>query len=99
MKTFFMLSGVAWQISTVVGSHMFGMFATGFVSGEYHARVGTVTMMVTGWVMLLMGIVVALLLGYLDLTTGSMLGLFYLSLVTLGAGWHFSFIGASKLLL
>jgi hypothetical protein len=99
MNRYLHLAGATWEVSTVISLHMLGMFATGFFSGQFHARVGTISMMATGWVVSAIGITFAFLIHGLSTRYTVTLTFFYLALLALGMGWHFAFIGASKLLL
>jgi len=74
----------------VIRWHVIAMFAPGFITGSLITRYGTMTIISVGFVLLMSSAVVAL--------QGSELHLFYISLVLLGFGWNFGFIGSTYLL-
>ncbi len=74
----------------VIRWHALAMFGPSFVTGMIIARVGHLPVMTTGLVFLAACTGIAL--------SGVALGNFYLSLVLLGLGWNFGFVGATSLL-
>jgi predicted MFS family arabinose efflux permease len=76
--------------ANVIRWHVVAMFAPGFFTGPLINRFGCMKIISTGFVLLLCAGLVAL--------QGTELVYFYLSLVLLGIGWNFSFIGGTFLL-
>lgn len=76
--------------ANVIRWHVVAMFAPGFFTGSLITRFGSVKIISTGFVLLLAAGFVAL--------QGTELVYFYASLVLLGVGWNFSFIGGTYLL-
>jgi MFS family permease len=74
----------------VISSHIIGMFAPSFVTGPLIRRVGALPVMFCGALLNFGAIGFAL--------SGLALAQFWSSLVLLGAGWNFLFIGATTLL-
>ncbi|WP_299855331.1 MFS transporter [uncultured Roseobacter sp.] len=74
----------------VVGWHVVAMFAPSFVTGFLIKRFGASAIVYLGLALL----AVAALIGASGLT----LGHFYVSLIILGVGWNFGFIGATSML-
>jgi len=74
----------------VISSHVVAMFAPSFVTGALIKRLGLVPVMLTGAALNLAAIGVAL--AGLDVSN------FWWSLVLLGVGWNFLYIGATTLL-
>jgi MFS family permease len=74
----------------VVSAHVFAMFAPSFVTGHLIARFGTERVMSAGLVLLAAGGLVGI--------AGAELGNFFGTLVLLGIGWNFGFIGATTML-
>jgi MFS family permease len=74
----------------VVSSHVFAMFAPSFFTGHLIARFGTERVMSAGLVLLAAGGLVGI--------AGAELGNFFGTLVLLGIGWNFGFIGATTML-
>lgn len=78
------------QAAEVIRWHVLAMFAPGLITGGLIRRFGTQPVLLTG-MMLLAGAGIAAL-------SGQSLGLFNLSLILLGIGWNFGFVGATHLL-
>ncbi|MBX2884884.1 MAG: MFS transporter [Granulosicoccus sp.] len=78
------------QASSVIMWHVIAMFAPGFVTGMLIARFGATRIILTGLLLLSLSGIAAL--------SGVTLVQFYLSLVLLGVGWNFGFIGSTTLL-
>jgi len=74
----------------VISSHVVGMFAPSFVTGSLIKRFGVLNMMLVGVLVNLVCIGVAL--------AGVEVANFWWSLVLLGVGWNFLYIGATALL-
>ena len=74
----------------VIQWHVFGMYAPSFFTGHLIRRYGLDKVMLAG--LLLLGLCVGVNL------TGTSVGHFWLSLLFLGVGWNFVFIGATSLL-
>ncbi len=74
----------------IVSAHVLAMFAPSFFTGHLIARFGVERIVAAGLAILAAAGVVAL--------TGVELGHFYVSLVLLGIGWNFGFIGATAML-
>lgn len=78
------------QTATVIQWHVFGMFAPAFFTGHLIERFGVYRVMITG--------TIGLLLSCLTNLWGIEYWQFLTSLVLLGIGWNFCFIGATSLL-
>jgi MFS family permease len=74
----------------VISSHIIGMFAPSFVTGPLIKRVGVLPVMFTGALFNFLAIGIAL--------SGISVGQFWWSLVLLGVGWNFLYIGGTTLL-
>ena len=74
----------------VISSHVIGMFAPSFVTGGLIRRFGAVPVMLAGAVLNVVSITIAL--------AGVDVANFWWSLVLLGVGWNFLYIGATTLL-
>jgi MFS family permease len=74
----------------VVSAHVFAMFAPSFVTGHLIARFGTERIMGIGLAILAAAGVVGI--------AGAELGNFFGTLILLGVGWNFGFIGATTML-
>lgn len=76
--------------ATVIQLHVLGMFLPSFFTGSLIARFGVLRVMLTG---------VALFIGHILITlTGTGFASFASSLVLLGVGWNFMYIGGTTLL-
>ncbi len=78
------------QASDVVSAHVLGMFVPSFFTGHLIARFGVNKILAAGLVILGLAGIVAL--------AGVTLMNFYVSLVLIGVGWNFGFIGGTTLL-
>ena len=76
--------------TTVISAHVIGMFAPSFVTGDLIRRLGVLNVMLTGVAINLACIGIAL--------AGVAVANFWWSLLLLGVGWNFLFIGATTLL-
>ena len=86
-----MVCGHPYGASTlVISSHVVGMFAPSFITGNLIRRFGVLAVMVAGALLNLVTIGIAL--------AGISVAHFWWSLVLLGVGWNFLFIGATTLL-
>lgn len=74
----------------VIRWHVIAMFAPGFFTGSLIQRYGSTTIISVGFLLLIAAGLVA--------TNGITVMHFYLSLVLLGVGWNFGFIGGTNLL-
>jgi len=74
----------------IISSHVVGMFAPSFVTGPLIRRVGVLPVMFAGAVLNLCSIGIAL--------SGISVAQFWWSLVLLGVGWNFLYIGGTTLL-
>ena len=74
----------------VISSHVVAMFAPSFVTGVLIKRVGVIQMMLAGAALNIAAIAIAL--------SGVAVANFWWSLVLLGVGWNFLYIGATTLL-
>lgn len=74
----------------VISSHVIGMFAPSFVTGGLIKRFGTVPVMLAGAALNVASVAIAL--------AGIDVANFWWSLVILGVGWNFLYIGATTLL-
>jgi MFS family permease len=74
----------------VISSHVVGMFAPSFVTGPLIRRMGAIPVMLAGAALNIVSIVIAL--------AGIAVANFWWSLVLLGVGWNFLYIGATTLL-
>ena len=86
-----MVCGHPYSASTlVISSHVIGMFAPSFVTGNLIRRFGVLTVMLLGAALNLVTIGIAL--------AGVSVAHFWWSLVLLGVGWNFLYIGGTTLL-
>jgi MFS family permease len=76
--------------ATVIASHVVGMFAPSFVTGDLIKRFGTVQVMLVGVALNLGCVLIAL--------RGVAIADFWWALVLLGVGWNFLYVGATTLL-
>ncbi|HKC43922.1 MAG TPA: MFS transporter [Burkholderiales bacterium] len=76
--------------ATVISSHVVAMFAPSFVTGDLIRRFGVLNVMLSGVTITLACLAIAL--------AGVAVAHFWWSLVLLGVGWNFVFIGATTLL-
>jgi len=74
----------------VISSHIIGMFAPSFVTGPLIRRIGVLPVMFAGAVLYFVAIGVAL--------SGIAVAQFWWSLVIIGVGWNFLYIGGTTLL-
>lgn len=77
-------------ITTVIQLHVLGMFLPSFITGNLIARFGTLKIMLMGVILFLCYIAMAL--------SGFHFFSFATSLILLGIGWNFLFIGSTSLL-
>lgn len=76
--------------ASVIQAHIMAMFAPSFISGRLISRFGAVRIMGAGFLAVVACLVVA--------AAGHALPHYYASLVLLGLGWNFLFVGATALL-
>jgi len=74
----------------VIQWHFIGMFAPSFISGKLIQRFGLITILMTGVVLNVACVAIAL--------SGIEVAHFWLALVLVGLGWNFMFVGATTLL-
>ena len=79
-----------WASTNVIQWHMLGMFVPSFFTGKLIHRFGVLPIIIVGVLMFIAQVSVAL--------SGIAYGHFALSLILLGVGWNFLFIGGSTLL-
>lgn len=78
------------QASDVIRWHVVAMFAPSFVTGSIINRIGANKVVIIGALLLALSGIIAM--------SGILLVNFYVSLVLLGVGWNFGFVGATALL-
>ncbi len=74
----------------VIQWHVVGMFAPSFITGHLISKFGLIRIMLTGAILLMGSVAVALL--------GITVWLFMVSMLLVGVGWNFLFVGGSALL-
>jgi MFS family permease len=78
------------ETANVIRAHVLGMYVPSLVSGFLIERVGTIRMMLAGALALLMAALVGL--------QGQALMHYWVSLVLLGVGWNFLYVGGTTML-
>jgi len=78
------------EAAFVISSHVVAMFAPSFVTGPLIKRFGVIQVMLAGAALNIVSIAIAL--------SGVQVANFWWSLVLLGVGWNFLYIGATSLL-
>lgn len=78
------------EAATVIASHVAGMYAPSFLTGDLIKRFSAVRVMLAGVLLNLACVVIAV--------AGIRLAHFWWSLVLLGVGWNFLYVGATTLL-
>ena len=78
------------QAANVVSAHALAMFAPSFVTGKLLEKYGEKSIVSTGLVLFLLAVLIAY--------QGVDISNFYMSLILIGIGWNFSFIGSTSLL-
>ena len=78
------------QTAFVIQWHVLGMFAPSFITGSLIARYGVLNIILTGGILNLLCVATNLM--------GSGLGHYWFSLLALGVGWNFMFVGSTTLL-
>ncbi len=78
------------QAANVVSAHALAMFAPSFVTGKLIERFGEKSIMSTGMILFLFAVLIAF--------QGVDISDFYISLILIGIGWNFGFIGSTSLL-
>ena len=76
--------------AAVMQAHVLGMFVPSFFTGRLIARLGVLSVVLTG--------TAALMISALTAVAGTSLAHFSIALVMLGIGWNFLFVGGSTLL-
>ena len=78
------------QAASVVSAHALAMFAPSFITGKLIEKYGEKSIISSGMTLLLLAVFVAY--------QGVNIWNFYVSLILIGIGWNFSFIGSTSLL-
>ncbi len=78
------------QAANVVSAHALAMFAPSFVTGKLVEKYGEKSIIFMGMILFLLAVLIAY--------QGVDISNFYLSLILIGIGWNFSFIGSTSLL-
>ncbi len=78
------------QAANVVSAHALAMFAPSFVTGKLIEKYGEKSIISTGMILFMLAVLIAYQL--IDIWN------FYISLILIGVGWNFSFIGSTSLL-
>ena len=78
------------QAASVVSAHALAMFAPSFITGKLIEKYGDRSIILTGMALLLLSVLIAY--------QGIDIWNFYLSLILIGIGWNFGFIGSTSLL-
>jgi MFS family permease len=78
------------QAASVVSAHALAMFAPSFITGKLIEKYGEKSIIASGMTLFLLAIIVAY--------HGINIWNFYVSLILIGIGWNFGFIGSTTLL-
>ena len=78
------------QAANVVSAHALAMFAPSFITGKLIEKYGEKSIVSTGMILFLLAVLIAY--------QGVDISNFYISLILIGIGWNFSFIGSTSLL-
>ena len=78
------------QAANVVSAHALAMFAPSFITGKLIEKYGEKSIISTGMLLFLLAVLIAY--------SGVDISNFYISLILIGVGWNFSFIGSTSLL-
>ncbi len=78
------------QAANVVSAHALAMFAPSFITGKLIEKYGEKSIISTGMLLFLFAVLIAY--------SGVDISNFYISLILIGVGWNFSFIGSTSLL-
>ena len=78
------------QAANVVSGHALAMFAPSFVTGHLIEKYGEKSIISTGMILFLLAVLIAY--------QGVDISNFYISLILIGIGWNFGFIGSTSLL-
>ena len=78
------------QAANVVSAHALAMFAPSFVTGKLIEKFGEKSMISTGMILFFLAVLIAY--------RGVDISDFYISLILIGIGWNFGFIGSTSLL-
>ena len=78
------------QAANVVSVHALAMFAPSFITGKLIEKYGEKSIVSTGMILFLLAVLIA----YQGLDISN----FYISLILIGIGWNFGFIGSTSLL-
>ncbi len=78
------------QAANVVSAHALAMFAPSFITGKFIEKYGEKSIISTGMILFLLAVLIA--------KQGIDIWNFYISLILVGIGWNFGFIGSTSLL-
>ena len=78
------------QAANVVSAHALAMFAPSFITGKFIEKYGEKSIISTGMILFLLAVLIA--------NQGIDIWNFYISLILVGIGWNFGFIGSTSLL-
>ena len=78
------------QAANVVSAHALAMFAPSFITGKLIEKYGEKSIVSSGMILFLLAVLIA----YQGLDISN----FYISLILIGIGWNFGFIGSTSLL-
>ena len=78
------------QAANVVSAHALAMFAPSFITGKLIEKYGEKSIVSTGMILFLLAVLIAY--------QGVDISNFYISLILIGIGWNFGFIGSTSLL-
>ncbi len=78
------------QAANVVSAHALAMFAPSFITGNLIEKYGEKSIISTGMILFLLAVLIAY--------QGVDISNFYISLILIGIGWNFGFIGSTSLL-
>ena len=78
------------QAANVVSAHALAMFAPSFITGQLIEKYGEKSIVSSGMILFLLAVLIAY--------QGVDISNFYISLILIGIGWNFGFIGSTSLL-
>ena len=78
------------QAANVISAHALAMFAPSFITGKLIEKYGEKSIVSTGMILFLLAVLIAY--------QGVDISNFYISLILIGIGWNFGFIGSTSLL-
>ncbi len=80
----------AGDAASVVSAHALAMYLPSFFTGRLIEKIGEKKVILSGMLLLILAVIIALI--------NNSLSNFYLSLILVGLGWNFGFIGSTSLL-